>query len=999
MSADALSNVTVVIYQTLRPFITPLLVDLQVDRGTELPHDIAELWKVMRPHISVSAEIQRTLRELKDAPEDHDLQGEFRSLLRRAFRENPSFAEQVLSVIGYNGSPQSLLGKETHQPKIITENTDRPTSNGILAGPVTESIVVQGNNNKVVFHKPVENMGKPSFETLRQSYLNQLFDSTSFVSTIDPLFASDNKTRLNLAAVYTDLSTETPLPQGHDPYKGKKDVPKVTALGALNRHPRLVLLGEPGSGKSTFVNFVCMCFAGEALGRPEANLGRLMESATVNNVESKHILKAWEHGWLLPVRVILRDFAANSALSPSEEGKAAHLLQFIQKQLKLLGIGDFAPLLRSELLKRGGLVLLDGMDEVPGGQHLRTQIRSIIESFASSFPKCRIAVTSRTYAYQKQEWYLPDFTEAVLAPFSHPQILRFVDKWYDHYAAKGGTGIADARGRAHLLKEVLLHNERLIDLAQTPLLLTLIISLHAMRQGNLPEEREKLYASAVELLLERWESTKMNRDAKGNASIQHLSLSAWLKVDRSKVRRFLNELAFRAHAEHPGLSETPDIPQEVLVNGLLGLSGNHEVDPSHLVDYLSKRTGLLVSRGVNIYAFPHRTFQEYLAACYLTEYNYPYDLAHLVRENPGLWREATMLAGAKAAQGTPFALWALVNQLCYRISDEKACDRKDEWGALLAAQLVVECAASSNPSEPDLRKIEDICKWMVHLIEQAQFPAAELVRAGEYLGRLGDLRFRQDRWHLPDEPLWGLIEIPAGPFQMGSDPARDRDSSEDEWPSHVVTLPLYYIGRYPVTVAQFRAFIQDSGYDHCEPDVGTGPDNRPVTNVSWHAAQAYCNWLQTKLQGESLVPTQLGTLLKEKWRVTLPSEAEWEKAARGNKGYIFPWGNRYQEDHANIGETGIGCPSPVGCFVSGKSPYGLLDMGGNVWEWTRSVKRAYPYVPEDSREDETVHGERALRGGSFDDLRRVCRCASRDSFLPDGRQVYYGFRIALCQSK
>jgi formylglycine-generating enzyme required for sulfatase activity len=183
---------------------------------------------------------------------------------------------------------------------------------------------------------------------------------------------------------------------------------------------------------------------------------------------------------------------------------------------------------------------------------------------------------------------------------------------------------------------------------------------------------------------------------------------------------------------------------------------------------------------------------------------------------------------------------------------------------------------------------------------------------------------------LPDEPLLGFVEIPAGSFLMGSDKQRDELANDDGLPQHEVVLPTYYIARYPVTVAQFRAFVKASGYAPGYRDSLGGLLNHPVVWVDWSDALAYCDWLTQCLRGWLGTPEPLATLLRQPGgRVTLPSEAEWEQA-RGIDGRLYPWGNEPDPDRANCNDTGIGATSAVSCFPRGASLYGLEDLSGIV---------------------------------------------------------------------
>jgi formylglycine-generating enzyme required for sulfatase activity len=273
------------------------------------------------------------------------------------------------------------------------------------------------------------------------------------------------------------------------------------------------------------------------------------------------------------------------------------------------------------------------------------------------------------------------------------------------------------------------------------------------------------------------------------------------------------------------------------------------------------------------------------------------------------------------------------------------------------------------------------------LLERMRSPdlsAAQRVAAGNELMRLGDPRFRSDAWYLPDEPLLGFVEIPAGPFVMGSVSGYDPEAYPDEAPPHEITLPRYYIGRYPVTGRQFRAFIDHSGHKPENEGSLYGPPNHPVVWLAWLDALRYCEWLTARLREWRGTPEPIATLLRqEEWGVTLPSEPEWEKAARGADRRVYPWGNDSDNDHGNFGGTGIMTTSVVGCFPTGVSPYGIEEMSGNVWEWTRSVWGTYPYPtdPAERAERESLEVRegvrRVRRGGAFFSSPRSVRCSVR----------------------
>ena len=307
--------------------------------------------------------------------------------------------------------------------------------------------------------------------------------------------------------------------------------------------------------------------------------------------------------------------------------------------------------------------------------------------------------------------------------------------------------------------------------------------------------------------------------------------------------------------------------------------------------------------------------------------------------------------------------------------------------------------------------------WLVALLHQGSLNAAERSAAGNALASLGDPRFDASTYFLPHGERLGFLEVPAGPFIMGSDPKKDKYAGEEEQPQHELYLPAFYIARYPVTVAQFRAFTEDSGTKPETEYSLRGLANHPVVGVTWYEALTYCQWLTERLQAQAQhrmikISGQVqhadgfwSGLAEGKVVVSLPSEAEWEKAARGADGRIYPWSGDFDPDKANTDETGLNATSPVGGFPHGASPYEALDMSGNVWQWTRSLwgenweksQYGYPYQRDDGREHLKADRKipRVLRGGSFISYRRLARCAFRGGASPGYRQDSVGFRVVV----
>lgn len=255
--------------------------------------------------------------------------------------------------------------------------------------------------------------------------------------------------------------------------------------------------------------------------------------------------------------------------------------------------------------------------------------------------------------------------------------------------------------------------------------------------------------------------------------------------------------------------------------------------------------------------------------------------------------------------------------------------------------------------------------------------------------------FRADAWFLPDDAQLGFVEVPAGPFPMGADPTTDSEAFDNErWSASsaqgTVDLPAYFIGRYEVTVAQFAAFVAATGFP-ADPQALEAPYDHPVANVSWPDALAYCRWLTGTLRDAPHTPEALAERLEGGWRVTLPSEAQWEKAARGTDGRRYPWGDEMRRDRAN---PQSGTAGPAGRVPCPECAYGLLDMSGNVWEWTRSPLQPYPFDAE-SPGDLNADALWVMRGGSFTDPPRNLRTSTRGGADPGARRPFIGFRLAV----
>ena len=228
-----------------------------------------------------------------------------------------------------------------------------------------------------------------------------------------------------------------------------------------------------------------------------------------------------------------------------------------------------------------------------------------------------------------------------------------------------------------------------------------------------------------------------------------------------------------------------------------------------------------------------------------------------------------------------------------------------------------------------------------------------------------------------------FVRIPAGEFLMGSDPGVDQDAERNEFPQHPVYLDEYWIGKFPVTNEQYQVFVAvtktKSPKLWIKSDIPKGKEKHPVGYINWKDSRDFCYWLSKK------------TRLK----IDLPTEAQWEKAARGTDGRIYPWGNASPDKSLANYDENISDTTEVGSYPDGVSPYGIVDMAGNVWEWVSDWYGSYPSGSVTDPQGPSTGDYRVLRGGSWYDVAGNIRSAIRYRDLPAFALNYYGFRCAL----
>ena len=786
---------------------------------------------------------------------------------------------------------------------------------------------------------------------------------------------------------------------------------------------RLVILGSPGAGKSTLLDYLVLVFTGhlrhtlrDRLGKPFPLFARLRELGT-EGVETVPALLA----------------------------KAAPLKQVPS---------DYP----DRWLRRGGcLVLLDGLDEVLDAERHDRAVEEI-KRLVGEYPDNHYIVTCRIAGWHNQ---LEGFRTYEVQPFTGDDVRQFIGAWYrevlrtqkvnglgvspspDQLRAAESEAYTEAAERTDALWQAPTGRADLLRVASTPLLLSLITLVHFHRQTDLPKGRAKLYEQCVEILLDLWD----RQDKK-------LRLP---EISSLKEKRMVLE-AIAFHYLKEDLLEA-DMPALRKVVEPLMPRIEAKVTAEGLVRQIWERSGILQEQRLGWFGFAHRALHDFLAAAFIVEHEL--DDLLLGKAGEERWREVILIAAGlapvKRSQHLVGALLARPSEsavelemagltlaediqlggdlraeircrLFDRLSQEEAAGPfRRLAGALLAADL--DAARGWMGEELRGRDSHRLRRVLELLPELGEAHARQLtavvlglvtegvdpgirVRALRALGGLkvelaGEvlrvLRAAQQEGDpaLKNAAAWawcdlgrsedlGLVKIEAGEFLMGNVEKEDGEL-ENERPQHTLHLPTFYMGKYPVTVGAFSEFLAAHEYKIVVKGFSQWnrhPDH-PVIMVSWSDALEYARW-----QG-----------------MELPSEAEWEKAARGTDGRRYPWGNLWREKYANTSEIwetrwvgslswlrqGHGTTTPVGSFSpQGDSPYGCADMAGNVWEWTRSWLEPYPYNPADGREEHKVRDlNRVLRGSSYDDPSEKVRCAVRYLDLRRYEGENIGFRVVL----
>ena len=684
---------------------------------------------------------------------------------------------------------------------------------------------------------------------------------------------------------------------------------------------RLVIIGDPGSGKTTFIRritFAMAIAAGEGAARPGI-VGRLI-SLLVELTSAPHGPKKARFPLFIRIAELI-DHVDECRRQPGrgtpvEYDSPEWIVHFLAARSAKFGWGLNREFFSGKLESGEAIILLDGLDEAPD-RDLRERAARLFENSTQAYRGCRFVVTTRPQSYIGES-VLRGFHEANIEPLTPEAVEIFLDRWCRGLYPKNARMAEEHRQD---LSQALRARPEIGTMTRNPVMLTALAVVH-WNERRIPEQRAELYESILKWL-SRQREKRPGRE-KSERSLALLGALALAMLNHPQGRQVRVTLDWAAAAVSPHFGPTG--PEERLRRA------------SQFLEQEAADSGIIVNRGGNL-QFWHLTFQEYLAAQAIAG-EVENEQIRVLFHNGNIyrpeWREtALLMAGILRSKPR-------VDRLVTAIL-ERTGPTLDEWVrtvALLEAMVNDLSPLDYHPADDRYPQLMDAVLGIFNRDNVDGVEFSQRLEAAETLGRAGDPRIKRENW----------VRITSA------------------------NLPVFEIGRYPVTVAEYRLFVEDGGYSKLHWWRAGGferwrvPDeweeqqqhpNRPVVNVNWYEVSAYAAWIGGRL----------------------PTEAEWERAASGAEGRTYPWGNKEPDEKMANHMNSPGHPTPVGLYPKGATPEGIFDMAGNVWEWV-----------EGRFESEENSG--VLRGGSWNSGIADLRCKARGRGRRVGQSSVLGFRLA-----
>jgi formylglycine-generating enzyme required for sulfatase activity/energy-coupling factor transporter ATP-binding protein EcfA2 len=752
----------------------------------------------------------------------------------------------------------------------------------------------------------------------------------------------------------------------------------VLAEMALSISPTVIITGGPGSGKTTVLQYIAFVLAESLLS------GDSSVATTKLGVVGE---------MPIPVAAPLNAYAKHlSTRAGSGDPRDSTLLRFLEEYLILrqanLGLpSEFF----SRLLHEGRpcVFLLDGLDEI-ADEAERVQVSRAIQDLAQSPFRSSIITTSRTRAYRGDAVLPPEFEELKLRALGTTAVHGLIEAFCTAFYRDPDERLRNLRSLVQSI-EALEQGRRFAKstigpLISSPLMVRMVITLH-LSGRSIPDQRAELYQNYIDaLILATYHPDVVvaNRLSTAGGS---------LYTQRSLLARIAFEMHKRGEHERPALSER-ELTSVVYRHLALSVTSHEAQESTGRFLEATRQRGGVLEESAGMYQFNHPALEEFLTGRYLAEtLRHPEKISAFLEEDRRIarswWHEPAVLCIGYVSSTSPDTAHELLQYLIdfHQSDDVLALAQLEAVG-----EACVEWQVGSSVRDQLATKLTEILFGATtHGI-----PADLRVAAGRILGLLGDKRLDVDA-KVPQ-----VARIPEGKFSMGHGMDQERVNLPSfQSGAYGMEVKEFAIGLYPVTNYQFREFISAGGYTAASRDCWTKTgwdwrvvmdigspaywedptwtiDNHPVVGVSWFEAIAYCRWLsQTTAR-----------------RISLPTEVEWEKAAKGAEVRAWPWGAKFVPEQANTAEGGIGQTVCVGLFPGNESPFGVRDCAGNVWNWCSSQFRGFgQYDPSDGREELEGSSPRCIRGGSWLNAKDFARCANRDHYFPGDRHFDLGFRI------
>jgi formylglycine-generating enzyme required for sulfatase activity/energy-coupling factor transporter ATP-binding protein EcfA2 len=753
-----------------------------------------------------------------------------------------------------------------------------------------------------------------------------------------------------------------------------------TATESVVQHKRLVLLGDPGSGKSTFVRHLALTLARRELGDP------VDDTALPADFTARLPI-------ILPLRQLARRVAADGCIHTT-------VFTALAAEMEHQQIAQVPALLNAALHQGRVLVLFDGLDEVPvegaEGRASRLETLQAVRSFANQYQDVSVVVTCRVQAFTDNLRDCLGWPVETLAPFDLDQVRHFAPAWYAELAKKTSLTYETAQRYSERLVERVASSRQLQEMAGTPLLLTMM-ALVLYNKGDLPRDRPQLYEDILDLLLGRWDTVQ---ERGGQTLAEYIGLPDW---DSQRLLPLLDRLSYETHRTATSEDGRGRLTKTTVRDTLIAFFEQAKLSEAvalektgRCLEYIQQRSGLLMPDGDASYVFAHLTLQEHCAGRYIVLGSE--DPAKLVLEHRAddRWREPIMLGLGLAP---PADLDDVLEALWERKEDgQPKPDERWYRDLALAAEIGEDREWAYLQTLPRIKVSkhqEQLRRGLITLLEERNIPTKLLFEVAASLAQVGDPRLLDPATGTSsDGRYWCPVE--AGTFWYG----------EQQDKLQQVRLDYdFQIARFPVTNAEYARFIAAGGYAQQEwwtkhswqykqkakwkeprywDDNLFNNPSQPVVGVSWYEAAAYCRWLTAQGHAQGWLPKDQ--------EIRLPTSLEWERAARHTDQRPYPWGHEDPTpERANYTETEIGRPSPVGCFAAGAAVCGAQDMAGNVLEWlATSDERRQQVEPE---KDFTPGGLVLFTWSawSFDEEKLLC--GSRGWIFPNGWYGIQGFRV------